>query len=352
MAQENPRQRKRTRMVRPYPIHTLEDALDIALTIQEANAGLPFDRKLLANALGTTPASSGYTMRLNSSAKYGLTQGGYSDERISLTPRGEAIVAPKGDTERQRSMVEAALQPDLFRRFYEMLDGKQLPEDTYARNVLQRDLGIHPELTGESLEIIKANGLHVGILTQSNGGLIINLSGSNYGTEQDVSPEMQPEIRTSQQADQSVPTQEAVRQGKVFLGYCHDSDEAKFIKSTLEQFGIPYNGPDLTKDKSRPISEGTAEVMRESSAAILVIGSGSQLDGDESKECLDRNMYLIGAASVLYGDKIILFIEKGQNMAFDPKATRCVEYKKGRHAESGLALLGELHTSGIISVGV
>ena len=71
--------RKRTRKVRPYPAYTLEDTLAIATRIQEANAGLAFDRSLLAGALGTTPASSGYTMRLNASSKYGLTQGGYND---------------------------------------------------------------------------------------------------------------------------------------------------------------------------------------------------------------------------------------------------------------------------------
>ena len=75
-------------MVRPYPVHTLEEASIIASAIQERNSGLPFDRVLLAKALGTTPTSSGFTMKLNSSAKYGLTRGGYNDDRIELTPRG------------------------------------------------------------------------------------------------------------------------------------------------------------------------------------------------------------------------------------------------------------------------
>ena len=87
---------KRTRLVRPYPIHTLEVALSVARAIQESNAGLPFARTDLAGALGTTPSSSGYTIRLNSSAKYGLTRGGYNADLISLTHLGQSIVAPEG----------------------------------------------------------------------------------------------------------------------------------------------------------------------------------------------------------------------------------------------------------------
>ena len=58
---------RRRRVTRPYPTYTLEDALSVAEAIYEVNAGLPFDRELLAGALGTTPKSSAFTMRLNAS---------------------------------------------------------------------------------------------------------------------------------------------------------------------------------------------------------------------------------------------------------------------------------------------
>ena len=82
------RAKKRTRIVRPYPNCTLEEAVTVAAAIQEANSGLPFDRVLLAEELGTTTRSSGFTIRLNAAARYGLTQGAYNDDSIALTPRG------------------------------------------------------------------------------------------------------------------------------------------------------------------------------------------------------------------------------------------------------------------------
>ena len=160
---------KRRRLARPYPIHTLEDALAVANTIHTSNAGLPFDRLLLARAMGTTPTSSGFSMRLSSSAKYGITRGGYNDERISLTDLGEAIAAPKGTDELRDALVDAALKPEIFAQFYGMVAGRRLPENAHSQNMLQRDCGINPALTGECLKIIKANGMLVGILRETGG---------------------------------------------------------------------------------------------------------------------------------------------------------------------------------------
>ena len=86
------------------------EVLEITRSIHEKNAGLPFDRVRLAKAMGTTPASSAFMMKLNSSAKYGLTEGGYSDARISLTGLGEK--AAKADP---AAIIEAAMRPQTFR---------------------------------------------------------------------------------------------------------------------------------------------------------------------------------------------------------------------------------------------
>ena len=61
----NPAARKRTRKTRPYPVHTLEDALTISAAIYDENAARPYERIRLAKALGTTPTSSGFMQKLN-----------------------------------------------------------------------------------------------------------------------------------------------------------------------------------------------------------------------------------------------------------------------------------------------
>ena len=70
-------------------------------------------------------------MRLKSSARYGLTVGGYNDVRISLTEAGRAAIAPKSEEERRLALVDCARRPDVFITFYESLDGKRLPEAAF-----------------------------------------------------------------------------------------------------------------------------------------------------------------------------------------------------------------------------
>ncbi|MCI0440218.1 MAG: nucleotide-binding protein [Chloroflexi bacterium] len=364
--------RKRTRMVRPYPTHTLEDALGIAAAIQEVNAGLPFDRKLLARALGTTPASSGYTMRLNSASKYGLTQGAYNDEQISLTPRGEAIVAPRDEAERRDALIEAAMEPDIFGRFYRMLDGKRLPEDAYAQNMLQREFGVHPELAAECLGIIKTNGLYVGILSSENGALRVGLRERNgpasgglvkpvlsapsstgvgradalatgpapAAVEERELPPAAPATRRANGALAAGATAEGAP-GRIFIGHSGSADAVAFVLEILDQFGIPHGSADVDEQGGQPVPMAMSSEMRKCSAAILVFGDPG---------APGRMLYQLGAASVLYGDRVVILRDCGVELGRELAGLRSVEYRPDAVKESGLELLKALHASGIIKV--
>lgn len=169
--------KKRTRLVRPYPPFPLAEALAVPKAIHEANADMPMDRKSLAEAMGTTARSSAFIMKLRASAGYGLTTGGHSDPEVSITDLGLAAIAPSDPDEGRRALREAALKPDIFARFYELLDGKRLPEDRYAVNLVQRRLAVRPELAQECLEFLKQNGVLAGILKREpDGGWRVILS--------------------------------------------------------------------------------------------------------------------------------------------------------------------------------
>ena len=342
---------KRTRMVRPYPVHTLEEAALIASTIQQTNAGLPFDRVLLAKAMGTTPASSSFTMKLNSSAKYGLTQGGYNDDRIALTTLGESIVAPKRKGEQNQVLVEAALQPELFRRFYQMLDGKRLPEDTYAENMLQRELGVHARLTEECLRLVKANGLHVGILGDVGGSLYVSLSGAHAG-DREADDADQPidgteaEDRRAAEADGGLPS------SRILVGHAGNQDVVDYLTTVLEPFGIPYDVVECDYDPSRPISAEVSEHMRRCNAAIFVFATPTDADwaGRREEKRIQKMLYQLGGASVLYGDRIVSLKERDLKLGGQDAAVHTLEFDKERPDEVGLALITELHRMGVIAV--
>lgn len=341
--------KKRTRMVRPYPTHTLEEALAVARAIQESNAGLPFDRVLLATALGTTPASSGYTMRLNSAAKYGLTQGAYNDDRIALTPRGEAIVAPTGPEERRRALLQAVLQPDVFGRLFRLLDGKRLPEDDYARNMLQRELGISPELSAECLAIAKANGLFVGTLRNDGDSFVVSLD-EHTGLQREAEV-FEPRTIPDPGVDRGDQDAQGDR-GRVFIGHSGGGPAVELVKEMLDQFGVSYGVVDIETDAGSglPVPGEVAEEMGRCSAAILLLSEPSDQDGADAG--LHRMLYQVGAASVLYGDRLVVLGESRPE--FDEQLTHLdrVDFDPGNRAESGLALLRALLHKGVVKVTV
>lgn len=307
----------------------------MANTIQRANAGLPFGRTDLAQAMGTTPASSGFTMKLNSSARYGLTLGGYADESVALTPRGEAVVSPSNSDERARALVAAALEPEVFMRFYRALDGRQIPEDTYARNMLQRELEISPNLSAECLGIIKANAVFVGIASESDEALLVDLGRAHLDdsdTAGSVTGLRPAGLETA---------------SRIFIGHSGGGPIVDFITQTLNSFDIDVAIHEASQ-QGAPIDEEASQTMRECTAAILVHSETEPGTSQHSTNTLD---YLMGAASVLYRDRIVLVRERGSG-AHNAAGFRTVEFDSDRLGDLGVALLAELQSAEILGVRI
>jgi hypothetical protein len=344
-------------VVRPYPVHTLEEAVAIASTIQERNSGLPFDRVLLAKAMGTTPASSAFTIKLNSSAKYGLTQGGYNDDKIVLTPQGGSVVAPQRSGERRQALLQAAMQPELFRRFYEMLDGKKVPEDDFAQNKLG-ELEVQASLAAECLRIIKANGLYAGVLGEVAGSLYVSLSGAHLPSEvaDDVArPTPAPGLAASPVEIAGPPGGERAdpgHGGMIFIGHAGAPDVVDFIKTVLDEFDIPYAVVESSYDDRRPVNAEASKVMRECNAAILVFARPSLalVSGGREISGADTMLYQMGAASVLYGERIIRLVENEVEPRTEDAGFQTLQFDRDRLGELALAILAALHHMAVIEV--
>lgn len=340
---------KRRRIVKPYPAYTLEDALDVAQAIQNANAGLPFARALLAGALGTTPKSSAFTQRLNASAAYGLTQGGYSDADISLTPLGKAV-ADGSDDRRAHALAEAAMTPPVFGGFYEMLDGKRLPEGAYAQNLLQRELGVIDILTEECLAILIANGEYAGIIRDMDGAPVVRLAArrpqpANASPTADAPP-LERTPPTPDPESPAAPDDTSDKsKGRVFVGRIGESEAARFVASMLGQFGIPVSSPRFDAAAELPLPSEVAGEMRSSDAAVLVFAGNG--DGQAVR---DKMLCLLGACCVLYDDRVVIFHEADAAPLPNLNGLSCVSFRSERIAESGLGLLMELHKASVVSI--
>ena len=340
------RRPKRLLIRRPYPTHSLQDTLAAAETIREANGGQPFAPDRLAAAMGTTRGSSAFRMKLTSSVKYGLTEGGVNDEAISLTTLGEAAVSPRSEEERRRALLDAACNPEVFGGFYEGLDGQPLPRDDFSRNVLEREWGIDPSISAECIELIRANGEFVGILgVDASGVLGVNLSRAVAASEPQPSSDAAPSaVRVGWRPTEPERDARLSPPGKVYLGYQAETEVVDFIKELLQEFGIPYCSAEDEPDSPQPVSTKVSEAMLSCNSAIMVLTEEPPDRGP------DRMLFHVGAASALYRKKVVVLCENDTESYSPFMGLETIAYSRNRPEDVGLGLLMSLRDAGVIRV--
>ena len=353
MIMNQERSRKRVRINRPFPTHALEDVLPIARTIQDANSGLPMARQLLASALGTTASSSSFRMKLTSSAKYNLTVGGYKDENISLTTLGQQCVVPQDSSEAFASLVRASIQPDKFRDLYRLLNGKRIPEEVYAKNMLIRELDVHPDLASECLRTIIANGLFSGIIKRDKQQLIIQLV--DGGITENPSDSHSPDFPKSENSDpprhDSVELHRIESVPRVFIGFFNRSGFVGHVVDRLESLGLEILEGDLgAEGPSLSLSANVMKAMQACNSGILV---ASDMDPglDTQNAERERTIWLfLGAATFQFGTKVVLIKPSSERSSGLATGLRLVDLDLENLDETTLGILTALVDVGAIKL--
>ena len=302
---------RRTRMTRPYPVNTLEEVLPIAETIQAVNGGHPVPIDLLAEALGTTLKSSAFVQRLGSSARYGITIGSHTSEQIELTMLGESLTAPRDPEERSQALKDAAMEPEVFGRFYGLHAGKPLPEIPYASNTLVRELGVRHELTEECLRIIRSNGLLAGIISDRSGSLFVD---DQSETELNVQ-ERQFQTPTSYESsseDRVKPNEEPF-----VLVVSADGDQtARKVADLVETLSIPVRAVEIDAQVPQVISPAISAALRSARGCIFVWPESDQLD--DGKNLLIKTWMIMGAACFQMGRRVVVVADSARDGELAP----------------------------------
>lgn len=350
---------KKERNVRPYPANSLEASVEIAKAIHEKGGGQPLDRIMLAKAIGRTPASSAFRSLVTSSAKYGLTEGNYNSPEIKITNLGEALVAATTPEEKSGALMEAALKPAVFRKFYTDLDGKKLPENEYAENILRRKYNVPAELCKECISIIKKNGEYIGLITNVKGSSYVSMRGVKSVKEFHEEPSIVQEEQALEEVEEA-PTPPPMREEpkaerKIFIGHGKNTKPVEQLEKVLQQFQIPYTIAVEEPNRGRPISTKVAETMRECSAAILLFTCDEEFqtaDGRTIWRPSENVIHELGAASVLYEQSIVIFREEGIDLPTNFKDLGYISFEKDKLDAKGLDLIKELIAFGLVKVTV
>ena len=246
----------RTRLVRKYPAHTLEDILSISSVIFFDYASLPVDRHMLAKTIGTTINSSSFTTKLAASEDYGLTKGRYRDKEIAITPLGRSIVAPKDGSEHLKATKAAIFKPKPFAQLSELFGEEKIPEDEFLANLIVRELNVQQAQTKEFMSVYRSNLKYLGDLSREPVvvGDLTTSSPTNLHSTQNQDQQQNPShiparrlTETSSPRSGSLPN----KIGVIKIGNALQAENRNTIVGSLTSLSIPIEEIAFNRDSTR-----------------------------------------------------------------------------------------------------
>jgi predicted nucleotide-binding protein len=311
------------------PAASLNAALKVGQAITDNYAKQPTKPMHVASAMGLSPSSSYFRLLCGASIAYGITEGGYASENISLTALGRQIFAPKTDGEDFKAKQAAVIRPRILNGFLSKYNNSALPtNESISRNVLE-DMGVASNKLKATYELIIDNARSVGFLKEIKGKTYVDLDGvdvpslptedrAEVATADDVIEEIDadgsnPEVIEVPQELVSAE-QRDMRLKKVFITHGKNKAFIDAIKKLLEYGELI---PVVAVEKStvaKGLPDKVMDEMRNCGAAIIHVDAEERLFDDKKNErvVLNQNVLIeIGAAMALYGRRFVLLVREG-----------------------------------------
>ena len=364
---------------RNYPPVPLKEAARVAQTIQDDASGVEVTRLTLAELMDTTPTSGKFKDLVAASRFYGLTNGGVNATDFSLTELGRR--ATGGDEVAQVvALKEAVMNVPPYKSFFETFNSKKVPSTAPLKDFLVKSADVDPDKTDEVIEYILSDAATAGLTRPMKGGADwVDLSGTpspasvvDQGSmpTEDGAPEDEGESNgptagsgdggaeaTSSRTDRNSVHQAGVGK-KVFIAHGKNRTPLDQLKKALDQFKVKYAVAVDEANRGRPISKKVAELMEsDCSSGIFIFTADERFlrekdDGttEEVWRPSENVVYELGAASILYDNRIVIFKEKGVSFPSDFSDLGYIEFDKDQLVAELGALFTELVGLDILEV--
>ncbi|MDQ1438360.1 MAG: hypothetical protein QOK43_1989 [Acidimicrobiaceae bacterium] len=353
------------------PAVSLEKALRVPRAIAENYASHPTRPLDIASALGMQPSSGSFRVECGAAIGYGLTEGGPNAPEISLTPLGKRIVTPTEIDDDKVALRAAALKPTVAAQFYTRYDGSPLPPKNIAQNVLAT-FNVPADRTSDVYDLLIENARYVGLLKAIKDKEYIDIGGPLNGpssftangvaepTQDKVDPIGRKHESDPEAAAHAVPPPPPTNpapshKNAIFVGHGGNRKPMEQLVKILNEYGIPHKEAVDEANRARPIPQKVAETMRECGAAILVFTADKEYfdkDGQPIWRPSENVSHELGAASVLYGERIVVFKEKGIELPSNFSSVGYIEFEKDKLIDKGIDLFRELVSMKILSISV
>jgi len=355
------------------PAISLEKALRVPTAIADNYASHPTRPLDVASALNVQPSSGSFRVECGAAIGYGLTEGGPNAPEISLTPLAKRIVTPTEVDDDKRALRSAARKPTVAEQFYSRYDGAPLPPKGIAQNVLAT-FAVPLDRTSDVYDLLIENARFVGFLKTIKDKDYVDIGGPLNGPPLDPAPAVgtsrsllddssddllvEDEVVEDQsdERDTATPTVSAPAvKNAIFVGHGGNKKPTEQLVKILNEYGIPHKEAMEEPNRARPIPMKVAETMRECGAAILVFTGDKEYFDSEGKTIWrpsENVSHELGAASVLYGERIVIFKEQGIELASNFSSVGYIEFEKDKLSDKGIELFRELVSMKIINISV
>jgi predicted nucleotide-binding protein len=219
--------------------------------------------------------------------------------------------------------------------------------DANFKNTLVRDHGIDAGSAGEGIASFRSDGKFVGLIRFVGGADRVDIATAEASANVDADEEMGEEVVEGSvdsrvgvverkpgtgEPIQSPPRFPTLTPKAIFIGHGHDVEALDALVKLLKEMRIEHR---VVKDEAhagRPISQKVADAMQECSAGIFIASAdddGLDDKGSPTRVARQNVIYELGAASLLYGQRIVIFKEKGVFFPSDFRDLGYIEYERG-----------------------
>jgi hypothetical protein len=356
---------------RNYPPKTLAGALKVPRAIADKASGMTTSRLTLAELLGTTPNSSVFKDLVASSRFYGLTTGGINSDQFDITELGERAVG-EDDDERSNALKEAVTKVPPFRTFFQTFANRKFPATGPFRDFLTQNANVPAEHVEACMAHITEDAETAGLVRTIRGAQYVDMEGTPVEREPEdgeteAEETLEPKGDTLEEALAGVdghgdrngvvrhpePEEPSPPQA-IFVGG-RKTKSLEQLVSILDEYKIPHKVTELGANRGRPISQKVADTMKECGAAILIFTPDEELrdlEGNTVWRSTDNVVHELGAAGVLYGNRIVIFREERVSMASNYSDIGHIVFKENELDAKAVELFRELIAFGLVTVKV
>jgi predicted nucleotide-binding protein len=357
---------------RNYPPLTLGDALRVPRAIQDEASGMTTTRLTLAEYLDTTPSSSTFRDLVASSRAYDLTDGGINAAQYSLTQLGEAATGAD-EIAQIAAFKQAVLKVAPFRTFFEAYSGKKVPANPSFKEFLKESAAVPEERLDDCVSHILADAATAGLTRTVKGANYVDLEGvpsqarTGESDEEDTRHEAGSEgaeLARIDPSDDDLPSDTPStpvtenKPKKVFIAHGKNHTPLDQLKDALGKFKVQFAVAINEPNAGRPISRKVAALMREEcSSGIFIFTADERFlremnDGTQEEvwRPSENVVYELGAASILYENRIVIFKERGVSFPSDFSDLGYIEFEKDQLVAELGSLFSELVALDILEV--